>query len=115
MMIAPLEKSSRLLRFTVLVPLVALWFPIHNLLGIEVHSVLLNVVITIILLALIAVALKSRKSSTLSVAELTADLKARNIELVSSHNLVSQIDIETRREVGAWLHGQVHLHKHHLM
>ena len=107
MMIALLEKSNRLLRFTVLVPLFALWFPIHDLLRIEVHSVLLNVVIMIVLLVLTAVAVRFRNSSALSVAELTANLNARNIELVSAHKLVSQIDIETRREVGAWLHGQV--------
>ena len=107
MNIAPQKKSRLILRLTVLVPLVALWFPIHHLLGIEVHSKPLNVVLTILLLALVAKAATSRNINVFNLENIAADLRDKNIELNFSHDLVSQIDIETRREVGAWLHGQV--------
>ena len=103
----PRQKFDRFLKQTLLIPLVALWFPLHDLFGIEIHSVLLDVVLVTILLALIGVALQSRKNSTLNVEELATDLNARILELNLSHELVSQIDFETRREVGVWLHGQV--------
>ena len=107
MNIAPQKKSRLILRLTVLVPLVALWFPIHNLLGIEVHSKPLDVVLMILLLALVAKAATSRNINVVNLEKIAGDLRDKNIELNFSHDLVSQIDIETRREVGAWLHGQV--------
>jgi len=107
MTITPRRKSGSYLKFTFLVPLSALWFPLHNLFHVEIKSVDINVLLSLILLVLIVVAVVTRKESVLNVDELASDLRDRIIELDTTHELVTQIDIETRREVGVWLHGQV--------
>ncbi|MEY3147530.1 MAG: hypothetical protein RL688_749 [Actinomycetota bacterium] len=101
------RKSGSYLKLTVLVPLSALWFPLHNLFHTEIKSVVINVLLGLILLVLTVSAVLTRKESVLNVGELAADLRNRLVELNSSRDLLSQIDIETRREVGVWLHGQV--------
>jgi signal transduction histidine kinase len=100
-------KFDRFLRKTVLIPIVALWFPLHGLFDIEHDSSVLDVGLFTILLALTWIAIRTRKNSALNVEQLATDLRNRLVELNSSRDLVSQIDIETRREVGVWLHGQV--------
>lgn len=107
MTITPRRKFDRFLKQTLLVPIVALWFPLHDIFEIEIHSLLLDVVLLTILLALVWVAFQSRHEAVINVDELATDLNARIVELNFSHELVTQIDIETRREVGVWLHGQV--------
>lgn len=107
MTVTPRQCIDRFLKQTLPISLVALWFPLHNVLDIEIDSLLLDVVLVTILLALIGVAFQSKKKSALNTEELASDLSARMVELNFSHTLVSQIDIETRREVGVWLHGQV--------
>ncbi len=100
-------KFDRFLRKTVLIPIVALWFPLHHLFHTEYDFVVFDVVLFTILLALTWIAIRTRKDAALNVEQLSTDLNDRSAELNYSRDLVSQIDIETRREVGVWLHGQV--------
>jgi signal transduction histidine kinase len=100
-------KFDRFLRRTVLIPIVALWFPLHHLFNTEYDFVVFDVVLFTILLALTWIAIRTRKDAALNVEQLSTDLNDRIAELNYSRDLVSQIDIETRREVGVWLHGQV--------
>ncbi len=100
-------KFDRFLRKTVLIPIVALWFPLHHLFNTEYDFVVFDVVLFTILLALTWIAIRTRKDSALNVEQLATDLNDRITELKFSRDLVSQVDIETRREVGVWLHGQV--------
>lgn len=106
-MITTPRKSGSYLKFTFLVPISALWFPLHNLFHAEIKSVVINVLLALILLVLTVLAVLTRRESVLNVGELVTDLNDRIVELNSARDLVTQIDIETRREVGVWLHGQV--------
>ena len=45
--------------------------------------------------------------SAMTVAEMGTAIKAKTLEVDYSHQLLSELDIETRREVGVWLHGHV--------
>jgi len=101
------HEWARFLKVTILVPISALWLPLHNLFHVETTSAVINVLLILTLLVLIVVAVLARRRSVINIEELVTDLNNRIVELNLSHELVTQIDIETRREVGVWLHGEV--------
>ena len=92
---------------TFLIPIVALLMPLHAILNFEINSRFLNWTMLTILVPLAVVALNIRVRSVMTVAEMGAAIKAKTLEVEYSHDLLSELDIETRREVGVWLHGRV--------
>jgi signal transduction histidine kinase len=100
-----LVKVVKVLTF--LVPIVALLMPLHAIFDFEITSRFLNWTILIILSPLVIVALNVRLRSVMTVAEMGAAILAKTLEVENSHELLSELDIETRREVGVWLHGHV--------
>ena len=92
---------------SLLVPLVALALPLHVIFHFEIISRFLNWSLLTILVPLVIVVLKRRVSSAMTVAEMVTEIEAKTLEAEYSHELLSELDIETRREVGVWLHGHV--------
>jgi signal transduction histidine kinase len=100
-----LTKCLNVLTF--LVPLFGLLMPLHAIFDFEIASKFLNWTILIILFPLVIVVVKRRMSFAMTVAEMGTAIKAKTLEVDYSHQLLSELDIETRREVGVWLHGHV--------
>ena len=100
-------KFDPYLLVTLLIPFCALWLPLHLLVNVEIVGTFVNAMLFVILVMLIVLAVRKRRNSVINVERLASELNARILELNVSHDLVSQIDIETRREVGVWLHGEV--------
>ena len=92
---------------TFLVPLLALLLPLHAILNFEITSRFFNWSILTILVPLVIVTVKRRMGIALTVAEMDTAIKSKTLEVKNSHELLSELDIETRREVGVWLHGHV--------
>ena len=92
---------------TFLVPLLALLLPLHAIFHFEITSRFINWSILTILVPLVIVALKRRVSSALTVAKMVTEIESKTLEAEYSHELLSELDVETRREVGVWLHGHV--------
>lgn len=100
-----LVKAVNVLSF--LIPLLALFLPLHAIFKFEVASRFLNWTILTITMMLIIVVLKIRMSSVVTGVDIVTELKAKTLEAQYTHELLSELDIETRREVGVWLHGKV--------
>jgi len=92
---------------TFLIPIVTLLMPLHAIFDFEINSRFLNWTMLTILVPLAVVALNIRVRSVTTVAEMATAIKAKTLEVENSHELLSELDIETRREVGVWLHGHV--------
>lgn len=92
---------------TFLIPIVALLMPLHAILNFEITSRFLNWTMLTILVPLAVVALTSRVRSVTTVAEMATAITVKTLEAEYAHDLLSELDIETRREVGVWLHGHV--------
>jgi len=100
-------KFDPYLLVILLVPFCALWLPLHHFVNAEFNGTFVNAMLFVILVMLIVLAVRKRRNTVLEVESLAFELNARILELESSHDLVTRIDIETRREVGVWLHGEV--------
>ena len=100
-----LVKYVNVLSF--LVPLMALLLPLHAIFHFEIASRFLNWTILAITMMLIIVVLKIRMSSVATGVDTVTELEAKTLEVQYTHELLSELDIETRREVGVWLHGKV--------
>ena len=92
---------------TFLVPLLSLLLPLHAILNFEITSRFFNWSLLTILVPLVIVTVKTRMNIAITVAEMDTAIKAKTLEVDYSHQLLSELDIETRREVGVWLHGHV--------
>ena len=85
----------------------ALLLPLHAILNFEITSRFFNWSNLTILVPLVIVTVKRRMGIALTVAEMDTAIKSKTLEVKNSHELLSELDIETRREVGVWLHGHV--------